>query len=104
MKQMDVSGLPVVPWQEVLRAYARFLVLQWRANRGLTSLRVLLSLVSAIMQPLQIFFFGMLVASITSGEDYRVLFYTLGSAITYGLQKLADNLIQSQLMDWGSVR
>lgn len=93
--------MSMVPWKDLVRSYARFLLLQWRANRGLTSLRIVLQLISAIMQPLQIFFFGMLVASITSGNDDRILFFTFGSAISYGLQKFADNLIQSQLEDWG---
>lgn len=93
--------MPTVPWRDLVRSYARFLVLQWRANKGLTALRIFLQLVSATMQPLQIFFFGKLVATITAGDQERVFFFVFGSAATYGLQKLADNLLQSQLADWG---
>ena len=84
-----------------MRAYVRFLILQWRANRGLTGLRIFLQFLSATMQPLQIFFFGLLIAAITSGNADRAFVVMLGSATTYGLQKLADNLLQSKLADWG---
>jgi len=84
-----------------VRAYVRFLILQWRANRGLTGLRIFLQFLSATMQPLQIFFFGLLIAAITSGNADRAFVVMLGSATTYGLQKLADNLLQSKLADWG---
>jgi ATP-binding cassette subfamily B protein len=77
------------------------LVLQWRANRGLTGLRIFLQLLSATMQPLQIFFFGLLVAAITSSDTERAFTLVFGCATSYGLQKLADNLLQSQLADWG---
>jgi ATP-binding cassette subfamily B protein len=101
MSRTEVSGLPRVPWRDLGRSYVRFLVLQWRANRGLTALRIFLQLLSATMQPLQIFFFGLLVAAITTGNAESVYSIVIGSAITYGLQKLADNLLQSKLADWG---
>ena len=93
--------MPSVPFRDLVRAYVRFLILQWRANRGLTGLRVFLQLLSATMQPLQIFFFGLLVVAITSGNTERAYAIVIGSAISYGLQKLADNLLQSKLADWG---
>lgn len=101
MTRTDASGLPSVPWRDLVRSYVRFLILQWRANKGLTGLRIFLQFLSATMQPLQIFFFGLLVAAITSGSTERAYTIVIGSAISYGLQKLADNLLQSKLADWG---
>ncbi|MCE9585854.1 ABC transporter ATP-binding protein/permease [Candidatus Uhrbacteria bacterium] len=101
MTRLDASGRPSIPWRDLLRSYVRFLVLQWRANRGLTALRIVLQLLSATMQSLQIFFFGLLVAAVTSGNTDRAYTLVIGSAISYGLQKLADNLLQSKLADWG---
>lgn len=101
MTRTDASGLPSVPWRDLLRAYVRFLILQWKANRGLTALRIFLQFLSATMQSLQIFFFGLLVAAITSGNEERTYTLVIGSAVSYGLQKLADNLLQSKLADWG---
>lgn len=94
-------GQPVIPWRDLLRSYVHFLVLQWKANRGLTSLRIFLQLLSATMQSLQIFFFGMLVAAVTSGNTERSFALMIGAAMTYGLQKFADNILQSKLADWG---
>ncbi len=101
MTKLDAVGRPAIPWRDLLRAYVRFLVLQWRANRGLTSLRIFLQLLSATMQSLQIFFFGMLVASVTSGSTDRAYTFVIGTAISYGLQKFADNILQSKIADWG---
>ncbi len=101
MPRSDVAGLAPVPWKNLLRSYGRFLLLLWRSNHSLTALRIFLQILSATMQPLQIFFFALLVRAITTGDADSAIPLVIGTAVTYGLQKLADNLIQSQLADWG---
>lgn len=95
-------GLRTIGTSERLKAYGSFLSLMWRAHPWLAFLRSFLLVSSAVLQPLQVYVFSLLIGAIGAGEMERaplLIVLTIGS---FAAGRLAEDLLSSTLEAWYS--
>lgn len=100
MPQKEEIVYQPIPIRKQLAAYWYFIQSMWRVNPALALVRALLVFGSAILQPLQVFVFSLLIVAIAAGKMSSAPLLLWASAITYGLQYLFQSLLDSPMDAW----
>jgi hypothetical protein len=65
--------------KEKFRAYTRFLKIIWQYNKGLAIFRLILIVLGAFLQPLEVYFFSLFIAAIAANQTETALTLLLTS-------------------------
>ncbi|MBU2566292.1 ABC transporter ATP-binding protein/permease [Patescibacteria group bacterium] len=86
--------------KEKFRAYTRFLKIIWQYNKPLTLFRIIIIILGAFLQPLEVYFFSLFIAAIADGSTDKALTLLIVVIISYGFRRLIGELTWSQADDW----
>jgi len=86
--------------KEKLRAYTRFLKIIWQYNKGLAIFRLILIILGAFLQPLEVYFFSLFIAAIAASQTETALTLLIVVISSYGVRYLISELTYSQADDW----
>lgn len=89
-----------ISWNERWGAYRAFIGTMWRANPALAFVRFFLIFVSAVMQPIQVYVFSLLIDAIGSGAVDRapqLIGFAIGSFV---IQRVSNDIAHSWLDSW----
>ncbi|MEK7473141.1 MAG: ABC transporter ATP-binding protein [Patescibacteria group bacterium] len=96
----ESSALRPIPMRERLSAYKAFLGIMWRANPWLAFLRATLIVIAAILQPVQVYVFALVIDAIGRG-DLEAAPLLIGLTIgAYAVHRIANDIVHSWLDAW----
>ncbi len=103
-KQNDLSSgefeLRKLSAKERWQAYRDFLGTMWRANPWLAFFRLFLIIVSAILQPLFVYVFALLIGAIGRGDASQAPFLIALTVGVYGAQRISNDVMRSWIESW----
>lgn len=103
-KQNDLSSgdfdLRKLSAKERWQAYRDFLGTMWRANPWLAFLRLCLIIISAVLQPLTVYVFSLLISAIGKGDTSQSGMLILLTIGLYGLQRVSNDVLHSWIEAW----
>lgn len=88
------------PAKDRFRAYVRFLGVIWRTHPYLSFFRSVLVVLSAVLQPVEVYFFAKFIAAIAQGKAAEAPFLIGVVIVSYGLRRLVNELTYSRLNSW----
>lgn len=101
-KQPTTEEMYPSSYGEKWRAYRYFIAIMWRANPWLAASRMFLLLLNAILQPLGVYSFSLLISAIAAGNTDQAP-WLIGFVIgIFAIQSIANGVTHSKLDDWFS--
>jgi ATP-binding cassette subfamily B protein len=88
------------PAKDRFRAYARFLGVIRRAHPWLTAFRFTLIVLSAFLQPIEVYFFAKFITAIAQGQAAQAPFLIGVVIASYGLRYFVNEVTYSRLDAW----
>lgn len=86
--------------RERLSAYRAFLAIMWRAHPTLAFVRLLLLIIAAVLQPVQVYVFALVIDAIGKGDlasAPTLIALTIGA---YAVHRVANDIVHSWLDAW----